>query len=251
MLNICLLFIINIFLHFLILINFNINILINLKIMKNKFLVLGLAVLLITSSLSFVGCKKGENDPGLSLKSRTARITGEWELSKGDWEELTTSTYSNTTSINKDSYSFDNGALSVTEFDGTNTDSYTIDMEYTLTIEKDGTYELVDKQTRNINGTILTTTNKYEGNWAFVYGNDNLEIKNKERVEFTYTKQTIIYTDGTTDIYNYSGKSWTGDNMLLLDKLASDEMVAIIDTKYVHDTYTSETTGSQTFLKAE
>ena len=223
--------------------------------MKNKFLVFGMAILLIASSLSFVGCKKGENDPGLSLKSRTARITGEWEMSKGEWENTYTNTNAKATSIIKYTYSFDNGTLSQTSYysyDGNSeTTTLSIENDYKLTINKDGTYKLEDKRTWNVDGDVYTTNTKHEGNWSFVYGNDNLEVKNKERVEFTITKLTEVDTDGETSIYNYSGKSYDGDYLLLLDKLASDEMTAIIDTKYVNESLTNESTGSQTFVKLD
>ena len=39
-----------------------------------------LTIMLIVTA--FVGCKKGEEDPIISLRSRDARITGTWELKK-------------------------------------------------------------------------------------------------------------------------------------------------------------------------
>ena len=38
-------------------------------------------LLIMTLALGMLaGCKKGENDPGISFRSRDARIVGEWEM---------------------------------------------------------------------------------------------------------------------------------------------------------------------------
>jgi hypothetical protein len=47
------------------------------------------SLFLLTAVITLQGCKKGENDPFLSLRSRDARITGEWELIKMEKEEHT------------------------------------------------------------------------------------------------------------------------------------------------------------------
>lgn len=41
-------------------------------------------LLLLVFSLSFMACRKGENDPLLSLKTRNARLTGIWELKSSE-----------------------------------------------------------------------------------------------------------------------------------------------------------------------
>ena len=48
-----------------------------MKIIKN-FIVFALL------SVTILACKKGENDPFLSLSSRKARLAGEWKLTKMD-----------------------------------------------------------------------------------------------------------------------------------------------------------------------
>lgn len=70
--------------------------------MKNTF-----AVMAIVGVTTVSSCKKGENDPFLSLRSRKARVTGEWKLTKGTVTETDNSrgttnsevtTYTETTS---------------------------------------------------------------------------------------------------------------------------------------------------------
>ncbi len=63
--------------------------------MKNIIKSLALAAVVLVSGASFTACKKGENDPGLSLSSRKSRLVGEWTLSKG--EDKSTSGSSTTT----------------------------------------------------------------------------------------------------------------------------------------------------------
>ena len=47
-----------------------------------KLLLLGAAAMVLVANLS--SCKKGENDPFLSLKSRKARLCGEWTVTKSE-----------------------------------------------------------------------------------------------------------------------------------------------------------------------
>jgi hypothetical protein len=100
---------------------------------KNAF---KLALILFIGILTLEGCKKGENDPFLSLRSRDARITGEWKLAEYESTSINSSTWGGST----------NTTTTVNKFDGTlwtwtsggNTNSYSYSQ--TLTIEKDGTY---------------------------------------------------------------------------------------------------------------
>ncbi len=51
--------------------------------MTNKLFKFGLILLMFAAV--FTGCKKGEEDPSISLLSRSARLTGDWNLTTGDW----------------------------------------------------------------------------------------------------------------------------------------------------------------------
>ncbi|NQV51603.1 MAG: hypothetical protein HQ500_00380 [Flavobacteriales bacterium] len=52
---------------------------------KNTKVMLAVGLLLAVASLEFSGCKKGNEDPALSLRSRKARVTGVWNVvSYGD-----------------------------------------------------------------------------------------------------------------------------------------------------------------------
>lgn len=42
--------------------------------------------LVLLSTLLLIGCKKGENDPFLSLRTRKSRVVGDWHISSGNSE---------------------------------------------------------------------------------------------------------------------------------------------------------------------
>lgn len=102
--------------------------------MKKSFFLWG--ILFVTLSL-LNSCKKGENDPFLSLRSRDARITGVWILS--EYTRVSTDTFNGSTVTS--TYSISNGVDS-------NGDAITIKWE----INKDGTY----LETVTDNGSVST-----------------------------------------------------------------------------------------------
>ena len=60
--------------------------------------VLGVAALFI--ALAFQSCKKGEEDPGLSLSSRTSRLAGEWKMVSMDVTANSTATMDDPNTVN-------------------------------------------------------------------------------------------------------------------------------------------------------
>lgn len=145
----------------------------NLKI-PSIIIFIGLFAIVGTSS-----CKKGDNDPFLSLKSRNARITGVWELTNSDYESKTEQTYSDgcretykrddsfdgtvVTQYSSSSYSCYGGYFS----EGTETTIYS----RTLEIMKDGKYKI----------SITTDNDVYEstGDWWWINSK-----KKKVRIAF-------------------------------------------------------------------
>ncbi len=203
--------------------------------MKKQILKLSFAVAII--ALVFSGCKKGENDPFISLKSRTARLAAEWELSAMDY--TTTSVGSSYTFTDK--YSYSSGIQTVTSTttvggnSSTSTSTQTLTQKFTF--EKDGTY----KVEINDDGDLETI----EGNWAWLGKNKPAELADKEALMLSSTKEV----DGS-DTDNYSGKSNDFDGMLVLDKLSSKELVILYD--YTHtdsDGYNYTMKGTVTYTK--
>ena len=58
-----------------------------------------IVALFILATFILVGCKKGENDPLISLKTRKSRLSGEWKMSFAEY------------SINDTTYSYDGTTL--------------------------------------------------------------------------------------------------------------------------------------------
>ena len=108
-------------------------------------------------------CKKGENDPFISLKTRKGRITGEWKLVEGTVIE--TETIDGETGVYQTTYT-----SSTRVGDDGSTDDYTEN----LIINRDGTYEEIIVQ----NGSTI----KVKGNWYFSGKNEEIDLKKKEAV---------------------------------------------------------------------
>ena len=153
----------------------------------------------IISCFAFLGCKKGEDDPFLSLRSRKARLTGEWTLKLRD-----NTIYNGDSDSNSSSHYVYNEGKEIqyfTHIDTTGTNSYTDTVFYseTYTFEKDGTYMRTWIDTKS--GT--TSVNK--GTWTFLNKNKENGLKNKEALlltsnsgnsyQYTTTTETI---SGTT-----------------------------------------------------
>ena len=101
--------------------------------------------LLFVSLLIFNNCKKGENDPFLSLKSRDARITSTWKLVKSENTTVNTYIFSGTTNTDTYTSTFDGNNMTQSYNGGSSsTSSYSMEFDiqkdgrYTVTIIEDG-----------------------------------------------------------------------------------------------------------------
>lgn len=153
----------------------------------------------------FQSCKKGPNDPGISLKSRKSRLVGEWTITKGKSTENDAGTIT-TITITESTYSETSGGVT---FTGTITTE--------ISIVKDGTYKW--KETLTINGT--TRIQDQEGNWWFLGANTSADTKNKQCVAFQCTKFTV--TAGTTT--TTSTFEAADPVVFYLDELKSKEII--------------------------
>jgi len=153
--------------------------------------------------ISLSSCKKGDNDPALSLRTRKARLTGEWEM--------TSMSYTNAGSYTATG-ALSNGTKTETNDFGGTMVSYSY--PYTMNIEflKDGSFV----GTETADGDVT----KYEGIWAFLCGSKEAELKKKEAVVLTYTK--ITYSDGSNETIN--AQSYPQD-IWILDQLSNKKIV--------------------------
>ncbi|MFT5819475.1 MAG: hypothetical protein ACI8ZM_000699 [Crocinitomix sp.] len=187
--------------------------------MKKLLIVVAAAVLFTVVP----SCKKGENDPAFSLKTRKARLAGEYDVSSytykikrdkpddGASTDLTANIEGSTgTSINY---------ITVPPGDIVILSQDISVNEFSFTIRKDGTWEsnfdIIITWTEVVDGIIVKNyeyterSTLYEaGTWNFIGGQAE-EFKNKERVMFN----TINQTPGsqTTTVTNYQDGSSNTD----------------------------------------
>jgi hypothetical protein len=170
-------------------------------------------------------CKKGENDPFFSFRTRKARVTGYWDFANMDrqaFTKLPNGEFYNETLTLAD----ENINLKIDSTQTSHDTSYTISgkvKEAYYKFEKDGRldyllrYELTDPITKYDEITDLTTYEKTittieikgNGTWNFLNKIDN--YKNKERLSLVFEslnhKTTISYT---IDIQDADGISVGG-----------------------------------------
>jgi hypothetical protein len=158
-------------------------------------------------------CKKGDNDPALSLRSRSARVVGDWKLHSG--------TYSFSQPFSAD-------------LNDTYTDSQVIRdsagikvyhaFTWDISFENDGTYTSVKKETAP-GGVMETETVK--GTWHFTLKNKIDDAKNKEGLILTTTDYALSSGAALSTyetVYPVFGEIWK------LDRLSHHEFTIMIET---------------------
>jgi hypothetical protein len=236
----------------------NLKKLIKISKMK-KILVLSLGLLFMGST--FTACKKGENDPFMSMKSRKARVAGEWTVSGSEGTEKETENFDS----QGDSYTFVqtetstyNGVTNTTVATSviTNlttaaavTDSETTTSTYTETysFDKEGTY-VYTRLTTYSDGSSNKSEN--EGTWSFLGKNKTSDLKSKEAIMTSTTKVTTTSTDAdgtsTVNVVNYDSMI---TQMFKIDQLKNKEMILIMEGGYTlsnGDSYSSIVTSTLT-----
>lgn len=146
-----------------------------MKLILKSTLLLALSIVIISS------CKKGEEDPFLSLRTRKARISGEWTLKSGS----VINTYNNNTETTT--------YTGTSQIDNNGTTAYT----EKWSIKRDGSFEMIT--------TGSSSSFQMKGYWSFGNKIKDLELKNKESVIFRVTEETDIsggsvYTDKYTGL---------------------------------------------------
>lgn len=135
--------------------------------MKNS---LWLIPVLLSLLLVMDSCRKGPEDPLISLRSRKNRITGHWKIVSGHekYVRINSNRISSTTISDNTYFKTTSGKI---------TESGTITIEYYF--EKNGTYIFL--RTEQHDGRSDTIIAK--GSWSFLNANENL--KNKETIVLT------------------------------------------------------------------
>jgi hypothetical protein len=163
-------------------------------------------VLSMVISIVMPACKKGEDDPFISLRSRKSRVAGEWKVeSKEDLKNIMVSSPSqNIDAVEKTSISGSSYSNVYTDAVGSNTKTGTVNT-YNMNFDKDGNFSSVfELQKVNVLGTPPfetreTTVTRIEnsGTWNFL---SNVgDAKNKEYLSLSTNKSTTTETITTVD----------------------------------------------------
>lgn len=165
--------------------------------MKNLFL------FLIIAACCLPACKKGENDPFLSLRSRKARITGKWILTERIYERLEDGSNEFIYPISV-STSFEGDSATLTY--SSPLTSYTSTSYYSskLTIDKDGTYLWAVKA-----GGVSSQVSDI---WSFLDGTKNkvsLVMFELYVIDRLTNKELILKQDGYFSNSSYLPPSWS------------------------------------------
>ncbi len=181
-----------------------------------KVITLALGIFLLASC--FLSCKKGDNDPFLSLMSRKARLVGSWHVSK---REIIATNINGTTTIKIQSiYDGTQNITTTTTIVGTVTTSVVDTMKYSesLDINKDGTYKLMNMNANQLDVDIAI------GRWMFI-GKSKLDnLKKKEAILMTLT-QSIISNGSSTNTVNYTDLN---GSTVVIDELKNKGFVTIV-----------------------
>ena len=193
--------------------------------MMKKLIYLGC---MLGALVSISSCKKGEEDPFMSLRSRKARLAGEWDIANGKTEIKL---------FQGEEYSY----LRTEEFDGEklkyqttvtqngNTSNYSDQVKYEnkIVFNKDQSFEFTKVQYYP-NGQIQSNE-RSTGTWAFALKNKSAEIKNKECVVINSTKVTFTYYDENGQVTDQSSQTFSANHsegeIIYLKRLSNKELI--------------------------
>jgi hypothetical protein len=124
----------------------------------------------------FFGCRKGEEDPAISLKSRKSRLAAEWAMRSG-YVAYTVSLTDPPLRYNE-TWSFDGSGFELNTTEAGPPVTYVGKYFLNLNVRKDGTFDFDE--------FLLGRTLACRGTWCFAKGKG--EDKNKETVVFTISE---------------------------------------------------------------
>lgn len=170
------------------------------------------ALLLAGMLFPVPSCKRGDNDPGFSLKSRKSRLAGEWKFESALW------THGDTTTT----YDGENMLISYNQI----TDSLIV--MSTMKFDKEGTYEeeiITDYPTdwRGNGQPAFTLTKTIKGIWNFSGGGGGTKAKSQLLMQVTEESTSASNSGSNVNATTYSGQ--TEGFIYDIDRLASKELV--------------------------
>lgn len=190
--------------------------------------IIAISILLIVSTITVQSCKKGENDPLFSLRTRTNRLAGNWKVVKEEIKEtITNNNIGDTSYVINSIYNGTYKATSTTY----STDDTTFIIKDTVYYSEEIKFNSDGSYFKSFVMTDLSNTLEYEGNWIFLGKSDANELKNKEAILLTTTR--LLQTDGTTTtIDNFTN---TDGSTYVINQLKNKELILTVDKSYRSD----------------
>lgn len=177
-----------------------------------------------------LGCKKGENDPSFSLKSRKARLTGSWVAESAEW------TKNDTTLV------FDGVNVEISDTAVIDKLGYSINMQFTSTGEYIFSTTTIYSE-NYIDSTLagVNCNNTETGLWNFTGGASNTKTKSQllllsSKLEKTCSNMAV----------NVNTTSITGQNegfIYNIDRLSDTELILIYNREIATSNGTIIETG--------
>jgi len=178
----------------------------------------GLVIIFMVTITAFSGCRKGDEDPFLSLKSRTNRLCGKWRL-----VELNETYYIGSNPMLYEKFEFKlKGGQMVVYYNGYSVDQYS-NIEY-WEFNKNGEYK-IETKIRN------TKTIIEEGIWSWGAKNKKNDLKKKEY--FMLKKLSYNYNNGE-EVEEYSGPTLSPSREYVVVKL-TDETIKLYSFMEIYE----------------
>ncbi len=195
--------------------------------MKNSNLIAGLA-LIITLFGALTQCKKGEDDPFISLRSRKARVVGEWAATSGTAKITDKSlNFSSTSTYNYSNSSYSSVSIE-TFMNTTTTNSRAGVFSYKISFASDGTFAMT-----RIEDTEISTV---KGTWNFSDGVG--ETKKKEQIILFVTSET--FQASSTIAYVNTSTGNQPSKVYSIKELRNKKMVLFEESSVISSTGGSE-----------
>ncbi len=203
-----------------------------------------LVVIITTISLFFNSCKKGAEDPLISLRSRKARMAGDWKVVK----LISSSTSKNSSTTYITNSTLENGVNSSTSSNTTNGITTTTQESYnetiTMSFKKDGTFTTTDNVVYT-DGSGFTQNVVGSGVWDFMNGVG--DAKKKEYISITY----LSYNSTSNQNGNFSYNS-TKENTAYLYQivgLKNKSLHLVSESNYNSSSGNTDTDKTEMFLE--
>ena len=198
-------------------------------------------------------CKKGDDDPFLSLRSRKGRVAGDWTVDA----RVKTETQSNSSSSTSTTTTTTISGSNWTQTHSNSSDVHTGAVTFTFKFDKDGKWSSVYELTETDNTGGVTTTSvehtESSGIWNFL-GKIG-DAKNKENMSVSTTSETTKTTFTSTffpSSTNVTTKTYSeNENVEIwkITELKNKEMMVemtIDNSSVTNSGSTSKTSGSTT-----